>query len=104
MNLLSLLPSSKYDGEAPGGWRALMNLGIDKVLTDLYFTLPFDMGIIEGRELFTSSESPTKGKHEPFGKIFIGDPYEVDLEASKALGLKNEYLDLIREAKVELGA
>lgn len=103
MNLLSLLPSSKYDGEAPGGWCALFNLGIDKVLTDLYFTLPFDMGIIEGREVLRSEGDPVKGKTEPFGKIFIGDPYEVDLEASSALGLKNEYLDLIRGTKVELG-
>lgn len=103
MNLLSLLPSSKYDGEVPDGWRALFSLGIDKVLTDLYFTLPFDMGIIEGHEVLRSEGDPVKGKTEPFGKIFIGDPYEVDLEASSALGLKSEYLDLIRNTKVELG-
>ncbi|MFC1870518.1 DUF362 domain-containing protein, partial [Chloroflexota bacterium] len=36
MNLLSLLPSSKYRGETPVNWETLFNLGIDKVVTDLY--------------------------------------------------------------------
>ncbi len=103
MNLLPLLPSAKYDGETPGGWGALYSLGIDKVITDLYFTLPFDLGIIDGRQLFTSTGDPVKGNAEPYGKIFIGDPYEVDQEASTALGLDNEYLKLIKEAKVALG-
>ena len=46
MNLLTLLPSSKYRGEASGGWGELYDLGIEKVVADLYFTLPFDLGII----------------------------------------------------------
>ncbi len=104
MNLLPLLPAAKYDGETPGGWGSLYGLGIDKVITDLYFTLPFDLGIIDGRQLFTSTGDPAKGKAEPYGKIFIGDPYEVDQEASTALGLDNEYLKLIKEAKIELEA
>jgi hypothetical protein len=33
-------------------------------------------------------------------KVFIGEPYEVDCEASTALGLKVEHLDLIKDAKV----
>jgi len=52
MNLLTVLPSSKYGGEALGGWEALYSLGIDKVVADLYFTLPFDLGIIEARQKF----------------------------------------------------
>ena len=104
MNLLSLLPNSKYQDEDTGGWRALYSLGIDKVVADLYFTLPFDMGIVEARQKFTEGDDPTQGKVEQYGKIFVGEPYEVDREASDALGLKTGYLDLIKSAKIELEA
>lgn len=99
MNLLTLLPPSKYSGETPGGWDALYSLEIDRVLTDLYFTLPFDMGIIEARQKFISQDDPVKGQIEGCGKIIVGEPYEVDAEASEAFGLKTEYLALIREAR-----
>jgi hypothetical protein len=100
MNLLTLLPSSKYGGEAPTGWGALYSLGIDKVIADLYFTLPFDLGIIEARQKFISWDDPTRGEVEECGKVFIGEPYEVDREASEAVGLRTEYLGLIKAAKV----
>jgi len=100
MNLLYLLPSSKYSGEGQTGWSALYSLGIDKVIADLYFTLPFDMGIIEARQKFTTGDDPTRGEVEDYGKVFIGEPYEVDCEASRALQLKTDYLELIKEAKV----
>lgn len=101
MNMLTLLPSSKYSAEASGGWEALSGLGIDKVIADLYFTLPFDLGVIEARQKFVSLDDPAMGEVEEYGKIFVGDPYEVDYEASQALGLKAEYLELIRDAKSE---
>ncbi len=104
MNLLSLLPSSKYRGEAPGGWSALDSLGIDKVMADLYFTLPFDMGIVEARQKLVGEDDPTRGEVEEYGKIFVGEPYQVDREVSEALGLRTAYLDLIKSAKVELEA
>ena len=104
MNLLSVLPSGKYAGGVLGGWRALYNLGIDKVIADLYFTLSFDLGIIEARQKFVSRGDRTKGEVEEYGKVFIGEPYEVDREASEALGLRTGYLDLIKEAKVGLEA
>ena len=100
MNLLTLLPSSKYSGEAPGGWGTLYSLGIDRVVADLYFTLPFDLGIIEARQKFIGWDDPTQGEVEECGKIFVGEPYKVDCEASEALGLKTEYLDLIRVVKL----
>jgi len=102
MNLLSLLPSSKYQGEAAGGWESLYSLGIDKVLADLYFTLPFDMGIVEGRQKFAVREDPCEGEVEEYDKVFIGEPYEADREVADTLGLKVGYLDLIKSAKVEL--
>jgi len=102
MNLLGVLPSSKYGGGAKGGWRALYSLGIDKVIADLYFTLPFDLGIIEARQKFIGQDDPTKGEVEEYGKVFVGEPYEVDSEASRILGLKTDYLDLIKEARVGL--
>jgi hypothetical protein len=96
MNLLSLLPSSKY-GEA---WRDLYQLGIEKVVADLYFTLPFDLGIIEARQQFVTQDDPTQGEVMEYGKVFVGEPYEVDCEASELLELETEYLDLIQVAKV----
>ncbi len=104
MNLLTLLPSSKYSSEELNRWEALYALGIDRVIADLYFTLPFDLGIIEARQKFTSHDDPTQGEVEEYGKVFVGEPYEVDCEASELLGLKTEYLDLIKTAKVEFEA
>ena len=76
--------------------------GIEKSLTDLYFTLPFDLGIIEARNKYTVNGDLAKGKIEEYGKIFVGEPYEVDREVCDTLGLKSEHLDLIKSAKVEL--
>jgi hypothetical protein len=101
MNLLSLLPSSKYTDKE--GWDMLYSLGIDKVIADLYFTLPFDLGIVDGRQIFTSTgDNPTKGKTEDYGKIFVGEPFQVDNEVAELLDLGAEYLDLIKVARVGL--
>jgi len=102
MNLLGVLPSNKYGGGAKGGWGDLYSLGIDNVIADLYFTLPFDLGIIEARQKFIGQDDPTQGEVEECGKVFVGEPYEVDSEASKVLRLKTDYLDLINEARVGL--
>ena len=101
MNLLSLLPKDKYRSNTNGNRGALYDLGIDKVVADLFFTLPFDLGIIEARQKFTVSNGPTQGEVEECGKVFVGEPYEVDREASETLGLKTDYLDLIKLARVE---
>ena len=104
MNMLSLLPHSKYNGDESGGWDAFSKLGIDKVIADLYFTLPFDMGIIEARQKFESQDDPVQGETEDYGKVFVGEPYEVDREVSETLGLNMDYLDLIDSARGELEA
>jgi hypothetical protein len=103
-NLLSLLPSSKYHGDTNGGWENLYSLGIDKVLADLYFTLPFDLGIIEARQKFAVKQDPSEGEVEEYDKVFVGEPFDADREVADALGLKISYLDLIKSAKVELQA
>lgn len=102
MNLLSVLPSTKYGEGAPRGWKSLYSLGIDQVIADLYFTLPFDLGIIEAGKKFTAQGGPTRGEVEDYGKVFIGEPYEIDSEASRELGLKPGYLNLIKEARIGL--
>jgi uncharacterized protein (DUF362 family) len=100
-NLLSLLPQSKYTSQQ--NYDLLTSLGMDKVIADLYFTLPFDLGIVEGRQLFNSTgEDPTKGKVEEYDKVFVGEPFQVDSEICDLLGLQAEYLDLINVARVGL--
>jgi hypothetical protein len=102
MNLLSVLPSTKYGRGAPRGWKSLYSLGIDKVIADLYFTLPFDLGVIEASQKFTTQDNLILGEVEKYGKVFVGEPYEVDSEASREQGLKSGYLNLIKEARVGL--
>jgi len=101
-NLLSLLPISKYQADGQDGWGALTSLGIDRVLADLYFTLPFDLGIVDARQRFIGRGDPAQGEVEDYGKVFMGEPYEVDRQISETLGMKTKYLDLIRTVKVEL--
>jgi hypothetical protein len=97
-----IISSIKYRGEAAGGWGTLYELGIEKALADLYFTLPFDLGIIEARQKYTVTGDLAKSEVEEYGKIFVGEPYEVDREVCEALGLRAEHLDLIKSAKVGL--
>ena len=101
-NLLSLLPVNKYKGEAKGGWGAFDELGMEKVMADLYFTLPFDLGIIEANQKYVSDDERSQGNSVEYGKIFAGEPYEIDQEASKISGLHEEYLELIEAGKAEL--
>jgi hypothetical protein len=102
MNMLSLLPSVKYSSGELTGWEALYSLDINRVITDLYFTLPFDLGIVEARQKFSAWGDPVHGETEECGKIFVGEPYEVDSEVSKELEIETDYLELIRGAKIDL--
>lgn len=101
-NLFGLLPAVKYGNGMPWGLKSLQPFGMDKVAADLYFTLPFDLGIVEARQKLTVRDDPREGDVEDYGKIFIGEPFEVDAEASKTLGLMTDYLELIKEARVLL--
>ncbi|MBI4330384.1 MAG: DUF362 domain-containing protein [Chloroflexi bacterium] len=101
-NLLNLLPDSKYHGDGPQERGMLYSLGIQKVIADLYFTLPFDLGIIDAQKKLICPDEPSHGVEEQFGKVFIGDLYEVDSEASEVAGVDTEYLRLIEAAEAEV--
>ena len=101
-NLLSLLPVKKYQKDNLGNWESLYELGIERALADLYFTLPFDMGIIEARYKFYYSDDPTKGRMEEYGKILVGEPHEIDREASRIARVDSEHLRLIDEGRSQL--
>jgi hypothetical protein len=95
-NLLGLLPATKY----PRG--ELEALGLDRVVADLYFTLPFDLGIVDGRQLLRAEDG--RERVEEYGKVFVGEPFEVDWEASEAVGARSDYLGLIDSARAEFDA
>lgn len=103
-NLVGLLPSNKYGGRGDPREDLLHQLGIDNVVVDVYFTLPFDCGIVDARKKFTGTDDPTQGIVEDYGKVFVGEPYEVDREASAAAGVSTRYLTLIEEARKQLPA
>lgn len=102
-NLLSLLPVSKYQKGDSGGWGTLYELGIERVLADLYYTLPFDLGIIEATQrFFGADDDPTQGETEDYGRTLVGEPHEIDLEASQIAGVDSEHLRLITEGRAQL--
>ncbi|MSQ15277.1 MAG: DUF362 domain-containing protein [Dehalococcoidia bacterium] len=101
-NLLGLLPASKYGESSGKGKDQLERLGLNNVIADLYFTLPFDLGIVDARMKFYTGADPTKGEIEEYGYIMVGEPFQVDREAVKATGTQAEYLRLISMAKVEI--
>ena len=81
-NLLSLLPKERYTGK-----NAVPPLGVDRVIADLYFTFPFDLGIVDGGE-----------------EVFAGEPYEVDREVAELFEAKADYLDLIQQGEKQLNS
>lgn len=94
MNLLGLLPATRYQEPE------LRALGIHKVVADLFFTVPFDLGVVDGRYRFVGDD-PTQGTAEAYGKIFLGEPSLADRLASEAAGVSTEYLQLIEAAQSE---
>lgn len=101
-NLLGLLPHSKYQGKVRRWADSLYEQGIDRVIADLYFTMPFDLGIVDARTRLVGGEEFTPQQVEDYGKIFIGDSFTVDKEAAAAAGVEIEYLKLIEASKSEL--
>lgn len=99
-NLLTLLPPDKYKNNQSRAWAELYALGIEKVLADLYFTLPFDLGIIEAKSKLVVSSDATRSRVEDCGLVFVGEPAQVDAEAADVLKLNLGYMNLIKEARV----
>ncbi len=96
-NLLSLLSTERYGK----GWRNLYEMDIERVLADLYFTMPFDISIIEAtKKLEIGSDG--KDTFTPAGKIYLGEPYYIDGEAAELENMPTPYLDLIDDAESEL--
>ena len=83
------------------GSRTLDEFGLDKVIADLYFTIPFDLGIIDARQKNKCGDGSIL-KTEKFGKMIVGEPFDIDCEAMGIAGLKSEYLELIEAGKAEL--
>lgn len=100
-NLLGLLPISKYGSLPEPGLTQLQAVGLQRVIADLYFTIPFDLGIIDGQKRLICTTDPNEGIIEELNKIFIGEPFEVDREASRAIGLETDYLKLIDSTRNE---
>jgi len=100
-NLLGLLPAAKYLGETSDFSTFWQHLSINSAIADLYFTLPFDLGIVDGRKKLVSVGDPILGRSEDYGKVFVGSPYEVDCEVTRAAGVETEYLRLVERAKAE---
>ncbi|MFW6151272.1 MAG: DUF362 domain-containing protein, partial [Chloroflexota bacterium] len=98
-NLLGLLPVDRYRKGNEANWAALRELGMENVFADLYYTLPFDLGIIEARQMLAYGDDPTRGTTQRLDKILVGEPYEVDREASQLAGIDTGYLRLIDEAR-----
>jgi len=99
-NLLGLLPLAQTKaGETPY-YQGLKGLEIEKVLADLYFTLPFDLGIVEAQtRLDYDGVDPSSGESTEMGKIIVGEPYEVDSLAARLAGVHPEHLTLIERGR-----
>ncbi|MDP6099954.1 MAG: DUF362 domain-containing protein [Dehalococcoidia bacterium] len=94
-NLLGLLPHTKYRRQD------LQALGMERVMADLYFILPFDMAIIDCRQRFTGDREGL-GQVDDYGKVLLGESLEVDQEIAQDCGARTEYIELIRNARAEL--
>jgi len=103
-NLLGLLPLAARKGHEPPEYQGLKGLEIEKVLADLYFTLPFDMGILEARQRFDYDQDIDAGTTAQYGKIIVGEPHEVDSLAARLVGAQPEHLTLIERGKQVLAA
>ncbi|MBN1151845.1 MAG: DUF362 domain-containing protein [Dehalococcoidia bacterium] len=98
-NLLGLLPLSPRKGHDLPEYQGLKGLEMEKILADLYFTLPFDMGILEARQRYDYDRDIDTGTASQYGKIIVGEPYEVDSLAARLIGAQPEHLALIERGK-----
>lgn len=101
-NLLGLIPRTRRGQEPLESNDLFCHPDIEGVIADLYFTLPFDLGIVDARTKFLTGDDPTQGREEDCGLVFVGEPYEVDRETSRFMGVDAGYLRLIHAARGQL--
>ena len=101
-NLVSLLPPHKYSTPTETLEEFILRLGVQNIAADLYFTLPFDLGVVDARMKFFGEDDPVHGRIEHGGQILIGEPYEVDKEASALANVSTPYVSLIQAARSAL--
>lgn len=98
-NLLGLLPLSSKKGQEVPEYQGLKGLDFEKVFADLYFTLPFDLAVLEARERLDYDDDPLSGVSTHYGKVIVGEPYDVDTVAARLVGEQPEYLALIERGR-----
>lgn len=98
-NLVGLLPPQKYTSPTETIQEMIHRLGVQNVAADLYFTLPFDLGVVDARLKFFGQDNPVQGRVENGSQILIGEPYEVDKEASTLANVSTPYITLIETAR-----
>lgn len=101
-NLLGLLPKSKYGLEFNRDRPAGSRIDLQGAIADLYFTVPFDLGVVEAKVKFEANERGTEGIQGEEGSVFLGEPFDVDCETADTLGIQAPYLRMIANARVEL--
>jgi len=57
------------------------------------------MGIIEARQRLDYDDDPRTGTLVDYGKVLVGEPYEVDLLAARLAGVQPEHLTLIERGR-----
>ncbi len=101
-NLLGLLPLSARKGHEVPEYQGLKGLDVEKVLADLYFTVPFDLAVLEAQQRLDYQDDPLSGSSTHYGKVVVGEPYEVDTVASRLVGEQPEHLALIERGRQTL--
>jgi len=62
-----------------------LELGIDKVIADLYLPYRSIWELSKPAQRLDYDDDPTSGVAKDVGKIFVGDPFQVDKEVSETL-------------------
>ena len=102
-NMMSLVCGTKQNADSSLDWEQLLVHEKAKILTDLYYTIPsFDLGIVEATEKLVCKNESSKGESTHYGRIFMGEPFQVDREVVQTLGIKSDYLKQIEESRADL--
>lgn len=101
-NLMSLITCTKQNADSSLEISQVYIKEKAKVLTDLYYTIPFDLGIVDASEKLICKTESSVGDSSYYGRVFIGDPYQVDREVTQTLGIRADYLKMIDDSRADL--